>query len=428
MVSYLQYDDNRRPHIRPDFLDDHFTRHGLRSRSSRKHIPQGLRSATPYGTVLDIWNAHQDASDPRKVLNQLKDRRRFPWKTLAFDQHIRPPYSGTFTKKSAVVGPRTPLAQDPIFDYTYDSGDDWQDDGGGDDVDDFDEAAGQEESDEEESDGEFDDWLDDAEDEHYVPMDIVAEDMPVQTDVVPPSIERTPLGLKAIRKPREVPKRSVKISPYWRGPIWESEVGERIEGFGDYRLQLLNGEHFRIMSSVNSKQCELASDTPGSVNPFTYIASSPKDTLKGQYSTIVVGNNLSVRCLLSTDVVTIDKKCTPGRLVGVETVHATSTSDGDSSSVTRALPKRPKVAFPTAHLPELLRLIEGNPKTRNDLVSQLKAHFDSITSKAAIEAKIREVASRQGQAKDSQWRVRPEAWVCVSSDALEPAKILAACS
>lgn len=74
-------------------------------------------------------------------------------------------------------------------------------------------------------------------------------------------------------------------------------------------------------------------------------------------------------------------------------------------------PAGPKVAFPPSHLPELLRLIDGNTKIRTDLVSQLKAHFDAVTSKAAIEAKIREVAARQGKAKDSQWRVLPEAWV-----------------
>ena len=46
-------------------------------------------------------------------------------------------------------------------------------------------------------------------------------------------------------------------------------------------------------------------------------------------------------------------------------------------------------------------------------MSQLKAHFDSVTSKAAIEAKIKEVATREGKAKDSQWRVRSGAWVAL---------------
>jgi hypothetical protein len=80
-------------------------------------LPQGLKSGPLYGTVADVWAAHQEAADPRKVLDQLRKQSRFPWKTLAFDQQARPPYSGTFTKKSVVVGPRTPFAQDPALDY-----------------------------------------------------------------------------------------------------------------------------------------------------------------------------------------------------------------------------------------------------------------------------------------------------------------------
>ena len=237
--------------MRPDFLDDHLRRHGLRTRSPREHVPQGLKSAAPHGTVLDVWNAHQNALDPRKVLNQLRDRRKFPWKTLAFDQQIRPPYSGTFTKNSAVVGPRTPLALDPIFDYSYDSGDDWQDDEGGDDVDGHDEVAGQEEEDEEESEGEFDDWLDDDEEEPHVPVEIVAS-----------SMEQYPSGMKVIKKTGEVLKRSVKISPYWKGPIWEREVGERIDGFDKYRLQLLNGEQTSLSCRAQLLNILILSQTP----------------------------------------------------------------------------------------------------------------------------------------------------------------------
>ena len=74
----------------------------------------------------------------------------------------------------------------------------------------------------------------------------------------------------------------------------------------------------------------------------------------------------------------------------------------------------PRVTFPNSHLAELLHLIEGNTKIRTDLVSQLKAHFENVASKAAIEAKIKEVAVRQGKTKDSQWRVLPEAWVSAS--------------
>jgi hypothetical protein len=64
----------------------------------------------------------------------------------------------------------------------------------------------------------------------------------------------------------------------------------------------------------------------------------------------------------------------------------------------------------------LYTLIHGNTKIKPDLISQLRQHFENITSKAAIEAKVKEVAFREGKAKDSQWKVKPEAWVnfCLS--------------
>lgn len=71
----------------------------------------------------------------------------------------------------------------------------------------------------------------------------------------------------------------------------------------------------------------------------------------------------------------------------------------------------PKIAFPSSHLAELYNLIHGNTKIQTDLVSQLRQHFESVSSKAAIEAKIREVAFREGKTKDSKWKVKSEAWV-----------------
>ena len=69
--------------------------------------------------------------------------------------------------------------------------------------------------------------------------------------------------------------------------------------------------------------------------------------------------------------------------------------------------------FPESHLAELLKLVEGNTKIQTDIVSQLKAHFEGVASKAAIELKLKEVASRQGKSKESAWSVTPEAWVSV---------------
>jgi hypothetical protein len=210
-----------------------------------KSLPAGIKSGSPYGTVGDVWRDHQDAADPRKVLGQLRKHHKYPWKLLAFDQQARPPYSGTFTKRSAVVGPRTPFAQDPMFDYTYDSGEDWEEEeAGGDDVDDFGETKPEEEeeeldSDQEEED-EFDDWLDDTEDGGYAPT--LGDDENDPLAHAGPSSRQERLQMNVVKK-TDKPRKVIKITPSWKGPIWESEVGKNDE-FAEYRLQLLNGKVF----------------------------------------------------------------------------------------------------------------------------------------------------------------------------------------
>lgn len=149
------------------------------------------------------------------------------------------------------------------------------------------------------------------------------------------------------------------------------------------------------------------------MDPFSYVSTEQVQQLKPDYTTIVIGTNLVVRCLLSTQAVAAEKSATHVRNEPKPIIPAGSSpiTNGHTASTPKTRLTGPKIAFPNSHLPELLRLIEGNTKIRSDLISQLKAHFDTVTSKAAIEAKIKEVASRQGKSKDSQWKVRPEAWV-----------------
>jgi len=158
--------------------------------------------------------------------------------------------------------------------------------------------------------------------------------------------------------------------------------------------------------------------TPDSIDPFTYVSLDPVQRLKASFSTAIIGSKLGVRCLLSTEALNDVEADMPLAAVDEDTATPVAPSvlpNGLASAPSKPRPSGPKVAFPPSHMPELLRLIEGNTKIRTDLVSQLKAHFDVVTSKAAIEAKIKEVASRQGKAKDSQWRVRPEAWVSLGA-------------
>lgn len=364
-----------------DFLNDHLRRHKRTAGSRRPKLAPGLKTGPAHGTVAEVWAAHQEAADPQAVLGQLADNERFPWKTLAFDQQVRPPYSGTFTKKSLVVGPRTPFGQDPIFDYSYDSGDEWQDDEGGDDVDDFGEGEPEEAVSDDGDDGEFDDWLDDADDLLFKDDG----DVPMPSPSKPSPLNPIKQTEKEKKKPRHlVPKRVTKLTPYWRGPVWEQKIAEPTDGFEEYRIQLLN-------------------DTPASIDPFKYVAPDPAPRYKPSFSDTAVGVHIKVRCLLGTHEVAAPVSEPPTKL-----------PLGDASATTNVLqPKSrpaPKVAFPSSHIAELLRLVDGSPKILSDLISHLKSHFDDITTKAAIDAKIREVATREGKGKDMRWRVTKEAW------------------
>lgn len=138
-----------------------------------------------------------------------------------------------------MVGPRTPFAQDPIFDYSYDSADDWQEDEGGDDVDEPEAVEEVETEESEEEEGEFDDWLDDSEEAE---VDFKGGD-----DSIPaiPRLDQARLPMKVVKKAKEKEvKKVVKVTPWHRGPVWEKRIGEEITDMGELRLQLLNGEHF----------------------------------------------------------------------------------------------------------------------------------------------------------------------------------------
>lgn len=153
---------------------------------------------------------------------------------------------GTFTKKSMTVGPRTPFAQDPIFDYSYDSGDDWEDEEGGEDVDDFGENVQEDDEEmEDESEGEFDDWLDDSEDAVFTPAPSDMDDEMAERG----GFEQARLQMKVVAKKVKEPvvKKVAKVTPSWRGPMWEGRIGEGSEGMEGYRIQLLNGEQFSIV-------------------------------------------------------------------------------------------------------------------------------------------------------------------------------------
>ena len=70
------------------------------------------------------------------------NRRKF----LAFEEDTRPPYTGSWSKRSTKVTGRRPFGKDAALDYEYDSEAEWDEEEGGEDID----GNGMEDDDEEE--------------------------------------------------------------------------------------------------------------------------------------------------------------------------------------------------------------------------------------------------------------------------------------
>ena len=182
-----------------------------------------------------------DTSLVRLLLSQLGDRCLLPAKVFIFHEDARPGYFGTWTRTSRIIGPRTPFAQDVlVFDYGYDSGEEWEEEAPGD-VDDVIDDVEEEDVDAEDVDSDLDSWLvDDDVEEAGLPVGD-RESSPLQTLGFP--VQSTK------RKAEENEKKSGKkrkvvlpLVPFAKGPHWGSSIGQSESDFFEpYRIQMFNG-------------------------------------------------------------------------------------------------------------------------------------------------------------------------------------------
>lgn len=186
-----------------------------------------------------------DISLVRTLLSKLRNRTLLPAKVLIFTEDARPGYFGTWTRSSRIIGSRTPFAKDAlVFDYSYDSGEEWEDEPAGD----ADDVAddGEDEDGEDDADSDADSWLVDDDREE---IDVSLEDVDL-SPVDLPSLPIAPIqkrkaegGEKKLGKKRKV---VVPLVPFARGPCWEPAVGTcEYEPFNPYRIQLFNGTSLR---------------------------------------------------------------------------------------------------------------------------------------------------------------------------------------
>ena len=179
----------------------------------------------------------------REILAKLRDRDLLPAKALCFHEDARPGYFGTWTRSSKVIGPRRPFAKDTlVFDYGYDSGEEWEEEPVGEDVAD---DAEDEEADADDADSDADSWLVD-DDEEIADLASLARGSspPPMFDLstISASKRKADDGDHKIGKKRKV---VVPLVPFAKGPILESTVGEiEYEPFRPYTIQLFNGACF----------------------------------------------------------------------------------------------------------------------------------------------------------------------------------------
>lgn len=350
----------------------------------------GLRTSHPHivRTVLNQLNEAEIAGDDqlvRSLLSLLRSRKDIPAKIIIFHEDARPGYFGTWTRPSREVGPRTPFAKDVVArDYTYDSGEEWEEEGGGDDVveDAEDEDAGAEEED-----SDLDSWLvdDDDVEDPGTPID-ERESSPGLLDMPPlPPKRKSGEGEGAKNGKRR--KVVVPLVPFTKGPCWETTVGQcEYEPFNPYKIQLFNGNTY--LHFVYTLYSLIVLDAPCPIDPFTFV-SAPVD------------EKPSVPTTKPSTEESFVVPALPDRVAALQS---------GSSASPNATPKRqmptPKTPFPPEHLPLLVSKITsmetGNITAIVEVVYQeLRSHK---VKKNAIEAKVREI----GEKNKKVWVVKAD--------------------
>ncbi|XP_071449805.1 chromatin assembly factor 1 subunit A-B-like [Hetaerina americana] len=193
-------------------------------------------------------------------------------KLLQFCENQRPPYWGTWRKKSKKVGPRCPFHKDDkYFDYEVDSDDEWEEEEPGESLHGSD--------DEKESEDEYE-----VDNEFFVPHGYLSNeeaDGEEDENVVSPEIQKAKLKLLGIEFEEEMKQQTKQIKPQLLGCFWS---------FGKTVDENLNHQYERILMPYKAVIC--CDHIPTS---FTTPSSSIIGTVSGgQVDGASVGRKKSV--------------------------------------------------------------------------------------------------------------------------------------
>lgn len=192
---------------------------------------------------LNEAEVSDDITEVRKIVTQLSDRDIVPAKVLIFADDARPGYFGTWTRDSRIIGPRTPFARDvAVFDYGYDSGEEWEEEPAGD-ADDLIDDGEDEDGEPDDADSDLDSWLVEDDDEPASPAG-ERGGSPVFSTLHASTKRKAEAEDSKLSKKRKV---VVPLAPFSKGPSWEQSIGQctgDFSMFNSYRIQLFNGMFF----------------------------------------------------------------------------------------------------------------------------------------------------------------------------------------
>jgi len=223
--------------LRSSFGGSHFRHRSTVSPRLKTYYPITVRDLMSQLTEAEVAG---DISCVRSYSNELNSLTVFPRKVLIFREDFRPGYFGTWTRNSATIGPRCPFAKDlAVFDYGYDSAEEWEEEGEADDVVD----DGEEEDGEiEDPDSDLDSWLvDDDDDDVQPPSHESSPPLSLPEFYVSPPPKRKSNGEE--RKLGKKRKVVVPLLPFAKGPCWETPVTWcENDLFKPYQIRLFNGQ------------------------------------------------------------------------------------------------------------------------------------------------------------------------------------------
>ncbi|XP_050442813.1 DNA ligase 1 isoform X2 [Adelges cooleyi] len=159
--------------------------------------------------ILIIETGTNEETDMKTIeLSKCPESRQYRWKLLQFHENKRPPYWGTWRKKSLYVKPRKPFSYDKImFDYEIDSDDEWEEEDPGESL------HGSDDEKESEDDYEVDNDV-------FVPHGYLSDEEGQDNDDATEEAHQEKLKLLGEEFEAEIKKKTERVKPRLVGCVW----------------------------------------------------------------------------------------------------------------------------------------------------------------------------------------------------------------